>query len=100
MKSIEQLKNQNVKLSTNDILNNAPENAEELEMLHFLYKMKNLEIDYNFNECTDLVAYVLKGCNEQGKFCSYVSPFVYKTTEDAHYAACTIKKLVSSLQNN
>lgn len=50
--------------------------------------MKILEIDYNFEGTTDMVAYVLKGRNEQGKFWSYVSPFVYKTTEDAYHAAC------------
>jgi len=50
--------------------------------------MKNVEIDYNFDGCTDLVAFVLKGCNECGKFWSYVSPFVFNNTDDAYHAAC------------
>ena len=50
--------------------------------------MKNVEIDYNFDGCTDLVAFVLKGCNERGKLWSYVSPFVFNNTDDAYHAAC------------
>lgn len=50
--------------------------------------MEDIEIDYKYAECTDLVAFVLKGWNEQGRMWSYFSPFVYENTEDAYHAAC------------
>jgi hypothetical protein len=50
--------------------------------------IEEIAIDYNFDGCTDLVAFVLKGLNESGKFWSYISPYVFNNTEDAYHAAC------------
>lgn len=51
-------------------------------------KMENLEIDYYTEECTDMVAYVIKTWNEQGRMQIYVSPYVFSSVEDAYHAAC------------